>query len=387
MRDRKHAVVVGGGIGGLCAAIGLRRAGWRVTVVERVSGFAPVGAGISLYPNAMRSLEALGLGKEISGLASEQLGSGLRTPNGRWLCRFDDAMVPRLLGGYVVGIHRAELHELLRAALPDECVRSGVDVIATEQAADGRLAVRCAEPAGIDDADLVVAADGIDSRLRAQHWPDVPAPVYTGSTAWRGVSPRPARLEVAQTFGAAAEFGIVPLTDGRIYWFGAAVAPPGVRYPDVRAVVLERYARWHAPIPELIETSEVVLHHDMDALPAVPSTLARGRVVLLGDAGHAMTPHMGQGGCSAIEDAVVLAAALAGRPDDLPAALASYDQQRRPRVAALARTSERIRRMCSLTHPVAVAARTALLALTPPAVAAREAARASSWQPPVIATA
>ncbi len=382
----RHAVVVGGGIGGLGAALGLGKAGWHVTVLERAPRFDPVGAGITLMPNALRALDVLGVGGEIRALAPARLSGGLRTSSGRWLSRWDGASVQRLLGAPMVALHRADLHRIMRAGLPAASVRTGIEVTGVEPVAGqppgGRLRVRCATPERVDDADLVVAADGIDSRLRAQLWPEVPAPAYTGLTTWRGIAPGHAR-EVGQSWGPGAEFGIVPLADGRVYWFGAVEAPSGVRHEDERAAVLANFDGWHPPIPELIATSEVVLHHDIEYLATLPRSFVRGRVVLLGDAAHAMTPHLGQGGCQALEDAVVLAAALARTPD-VESAAAHYDRQRRPRTAAVARRAEQVGRVNALRNPVAVAARNAMIKLTPSIIGVRSMARFSRWEPPDI---
>ncbi len=383
----RHAVVVGAGIGGLGAALGLRKAGWRVTVLDRVQRFEPVGAGITLMPNALRALDELGVGTGFRELAAAQPAGGLRSSSGRWLSRWDGEALQRLLGAPMVALHRAQLHRMLRSALPPESVRTGVPVtgVSTQPAGDGRLRVQHAGSVRVDDTDLVVAADGIDSRLRTQLWPEAAGPAYCGITTWRGITPAPPGppLEVTQSWGRGSEFGIVPLADGRIYWFGAVEAPPGDYRDDERAAVRARFADWHSPIPELIDAGEVVLHHDIDHLPALPRSFVRGQVVLLGDAAHAMTPHLGQGGCQALEDAVVLAAAVANE-SDVPTALATYDRQRRPRAEAVVRAAARVRRINALTNPLAIAARNALVTLTPSALGIRGMARISSWDPPGI---
>lgn len=381
----RHAVVVGAGIGGLGVAVGLRRAGWRVSVLEQADRFEPVGAGIALMPNALRALDELGLGAEFRALTPVRASGGLRTSSGRWLARWDATAMQQLLGAPMVNLHRAELHRMLRAPLPPDSVRTGVAVTGVTRREGGRLGVVCAPATDIDDADLVVAADGIDSTLRAQHWPETPAPDYSGLTTWRGVAPAPPRaVHVGQSWGRGAEFGIVPLADGRIYWFGAVVAPPGMFHADERVAVRARFGDWHPPIPELIDTSDTVAHHDIGHLPQLPAPFARGRVVLLGDAAHAMTPHLGQGGCQALEDAVVLAAALA-RTAALDAALADYDRQRRPRVDQIRRAAAQVARMNALRNPLAVAARNTLVRLTPSALGVRNMARISRWEPPRIA--
>jgi len=163
------------------------------------------------------------------------------------------------------------------------------------------------------DAELVVAADGIGSRLRALLFPDFPGPRYSGFTTWRFVAPAlprdTSRAEPAETWGRGEVFGVLPLADGQVYCYASAPAPPGVRHDDEASELKRRFGRWHDPIPDLIGavSPDRVLHDDVywiaDPLPAYH----RGRVALLGDAAHAMTPHLGQGACQAIEDAVVLA--------------------------------------------------------------------------------
>ena len=121
-RDGATAVVVGAGIGGLCAAVGLRRRGWDVTVLERAPGFAQVGAGLTILANGLRGLDALGLGDAVRAHGSPEASGGMRTPDGRWVMRVDAAALTRALGTSAVGIHRATLHGVLVAALPASVV-------------------------------------------------------------------------------------------------------------------------------------------------------------------------------------------------------------------------------------------------------------------------
>lgn len=382
----RHAVVVGAGIGGLGAALGLRRAGWQVAVLERADRFEPVGAGIALMPNALRALDELGVGTAFRALAPVGVSGGVRTSSGRWLARWDADLVQDVLGAPMVNLHRAELHRMLYSPLAPESVRTGVAVVGVTELGRGRLGVVSGDGTVVAEADLVVAADGIHSTLRAQGWPDAPRPVYSGITTWRGVTPAPLDRPtyVGQSWGRGAEFGVVPLADGRIYWFGAVVAPPGIFRADERAAARDWFAGWHPPIPELIDAGETVVHHDIEHLPRLPMPFARGRVVLLGDAAHAMTPHLGQGGCQALEDAVVLAAALSQTPD-IDAALRQYDRQRRRRVEGIRRSAARIARMNAQRNPMAVAVRNAVVRLTPSALGVRSMARISRWNPPRIA--
>ncbi|MGV4981239.1 FAD-dependent monooxygenase [Streptomyces sp. NRAIS4] len=378
------AVVVGGGIGGLAAAIGLRRIGWEVRVAERAGTPADAGAGISLHANGLRALDALGVGAAVRAAARPQYTGGTRTPAGRWLARMDGAALERAVGTPIVGIRRAVLHRLLREALPAECLLIGVTVPELDRSAADRVGV----PIGDDvlEADLVVAADGVGSRLRGLLFPGHPGPVYGGSTVLRAVTDRPLELrsDFELTWGEGAEFGHIAFADGRAEWHAVLTARAGVRHADPLGMLRRRFAGWHDPIPALLDATrpEAVLHHDIHELVTPLRSFVAGRVVLLGDAAHAMTPNLGQGACQALEDAATLAAALATEPS-VASALARYDAERRPRSQAVARAARQAGRMGQqLSHPAAVALRNTALRLTPSRVAIRAILRHADWTPP-----
>ncbi|GAA1866678.1 FAD-dependent oxidoreductase [Asanoa iriomotensis] len=362
------AVVVGAGIGGLSAAIGLRRRGWEVTVLERAPRISAVGAGLTLFANGMRSLDALGVGDAVRAEGQVEASGGLRTPNGRWLARIDGAAMNRVLGTSAIGIHRATLHRVLHDALPAGTVVTGVEVT------------------DVPSADLVVAADGINSGIRGRRWPEVPPPAYAGATAWRGVTTEPWRgpLVVAVTWGPGAEFGMVPLGDGRVYWYGSVTSPPAAWHDDEMAAVRDRFGGWHEPIPALMNATDTVLRDDLYHLATPVPSYVRGNVALLGDAAHAMTPHLGQGANQAIEDAVVLAHTC-DPAGDLDSGLAAYDAQRRPRSQQVARAAYQMGRFGQGLHnPVALALRNAAIRLTPPSAGLRSMTRFALWKPPTI---
>ncbi|MFB6715707.1 MULTISPECIES: FAD-dependent monooxygenase [unclassified Streptomyces] len=382
----KSAVVVGGGIGGLSAAIGLRLIGWEVTVVERFRVLDDAGAGISLHANGIRALDVLGVGEAVRAAARPQYTGGTRTPDGRRLAGMDGAALERELGTPIVGIPRAALHRLLREALPSGSLVVGAEVRGVEGAGPDRVRVRLGETAL--DADLVVAADGVSSRLRGLLFPGHPGPVHSGSTVLRAITERPIdlRSDFELTWGRGAEFGHIAFADGRAEWHAVLNAPAGVRHPDPLAEVRRRFGDWHAPVPALLEATrpDAVLHHDVNELVTPLPSYTAGRVVLLGDAAHAMTPHLGQGACQALEDAVTLAAALSAE-DTVEAALLRYDAERRPRSQSVARAARRAGRMGQqLSHPVAVAVRNTALRLAPSGATVRTILRHAAWTPPQL---
>lgn len=378
------ALVAGGGIGGLAAAIGLRRAGWTVTVLERATGLREVGAGWSFAPNAVRAADALGVGEQFRAVSvPTEAGVTLRTPAGGYLMRFRPGRDTPLLAN-----HRADLHGLLAEHLPTDVVRTAAQVTRVEQSPRG-VTVHYRTPAGpwTTQAALLVGADGIGSAVRRSVWPDTPAPVFQGILCWRGVTEPGAvwPVEGFQTWGRGARFGAHPLSGRRVFWFlTIRQDQPGVRYDDDLAEIHRRVGGWHDPIPALLDATptDSVLCHDIFDLDPLPSYV-HGRVALLGDAAHAMTPFLAQGACQALEDAAVLAAELA-RATDAPAALTRYDHARRPRSQMVARMTRQDPKLSLSTIPLTYGLMTRLTRLAGGGVAARKAARLWDWIPPTI---
>ncbi|MEV7795231.1 FAD-dependent monooxygenase [Streptomyces sp. NPDC087512] len=379
MARTRHAVVIGGGIGGLTAAAALHLSGARVTVLERAPSLRPVGAAISLSPNALRALDVIGLGDEIRDLAAWQGDGGLRTPRGRWISRSDAEAAAARFGGPLVLLHRATLVDLLAAGLPPGTVRTGLAATLADPGDRDRPA-RVRTPDGELEADLVVAADGIHSAVRRTLFPGHPGPVYSGFTTWRLVIPLPG-VEFAshETWGRGRIWGTHPLKDGRVYAYAAAVTPAGGHAADERAELLHRYGDWHQPVPALLAAArpEDVLRHDVHHLAEPLPACHRGRTALVGDAAHAMPPTLGQGGNQAIEDAVV----LAHHQDDL----AAYTAARLPRTTAITRQAVRVARLNMSRSRAVVAVRDTVigaLSRTGPALVLRGFDGIADWRPP-----
>ncbi|MFF9431402.1 FAD-dependent monooxygenase [Streptomyces sp. NPDC014746] len=380
------AVVIGAGIGGLAAAIGLHRIGWNVTVLERSSMPEDAGAGISLAANGLRALDALGVGGAVREASRGQYSGGTRTPRGGWLARMDGSALERAVGTPIQGVPRSVLHRLLREAVPAESLVIGSEAATVEQIGPGTVQVGYG--ATVLEADLVVAADGIGSKVRGRLFPDHPGPVHSGSAVLRAITEHAVglRTDFELTWGRGAEFGHIAFLDGRAEWHAVLGLPAGTRFADPLAELRRRFRTWHDPVPALLDATrpEDVLHHDVNELRAPLPSYAVGRVALLGDAAHAMTPHLGQGACQALEDAVTLAAALRAE-STVGAALARYDAERRPRSQAVARAARQAGRMGQqLSHPLAVTLRNTAMRLTPSRAATRMILRHHAWVPPSL---
>ncbi|TDE54057.1 FAD-binding protein [Nonomuraea mesophila] len=323
------AVIVGGGIGGLTAAIAFHQRGWQVEVLERAPEFTEVGAGLVVQPNGLRALDLLGLGDVLRARGLSDPLPGIRHKSGAWLTRIDVDDLKRRFGQWVTQ-HRADVVDLLRAGVPVDSLRPGTEV--REVRTDGTVV----HNNGTSTADLVVGADGVHSVTRRSVWPRASAPRYVGYTTWRLIAPPQPIEGHTETWGRGERFGYQRLPDGRVYCYMIVNASAGSR-GDL-AHLRERFADWHDPIPALLSSvhEDAVVQHDSYELPDL-STYVAGKVAILGDAAHAMTPNLGQGACQAIEDAVTLAAMV----DKLgvPEGLEAYDRARTPRTQMIVRRS------------------------------------------------
>lgn len=363
-------VIVGGGIGGLTAALAMRRERFEPVVYERAPALLEVGAAIAVWPNAFGVLERLGLAETVLARAG-------RIEHARWLGRdgrlYNHFEFPET-GRPAVALHRADLQGTLLHALPQGSVHLGKTFVGFE--AHGEEVSARFDDGEEVACDVLIGADGLHSRVRAQVL-DEGEPVYRGYNVWRGV----ARIEHAslephtasEVYGEGRRFGIGPVGLGRTGWWATANEP--LATPESThehgPKLLRMFDGWCAPVRELIEAtpSETILRNAAYDRPASVRWGER-RVTLLGDAIHPMTPNLGQGGCVAIEDAAVLARCLA-KYADARAALRAYESVRRTRAARVASYSRRYGVFGQWQSPAATRLRARLLSYVPEPVGRR----------------
>jgi 2-polyprenyl-6-methoxyphenol hydroxylase-like FAD-dependent oxidoreductase len=341
-RVSTRVIIVGSGIGGLCAAIGLRAAGMDVTVYEKRADPRELafGGGMTLWNNAMRALERLGLAEAVAatGTAIEQ--AEWRTARGgRLLATWPVAELSRDVGAPTVCVTRLKLQRVLADAYGDDRLRLGVGCVGFREDPSGVTALLT--DGSEERADVLIGADGLSSSIRGQLH-GLPRPRYSGYGVWFAIADQTTDDAVWREIdGPGARFVYFPVDGGRIYWACIANAEEsevaqaaGAETPGEQNKLLGRFRGWPEPVEQLIASSD---ERDLFRRPIVDRNPLRrwgsGRVTLLGDAAHPLTINLGQGACQAIEDALILTEALAG--DGAPAErLRTYEHRRIRRVTS-----------------------------------------------------
>jgi len=267
-------------------------------------------------------------------------------------------------------LHRADLLAALLSAVPSSSITFGATCTGVAQDAGG-VELRFADGRAVR-GDVLIGADGLHSIVRA-HLHGSKAPRYAGCTAWRSVVPFDHRRSLAsETWGDGHLFGQVPISGNRVYWYAAKNCPEGGRSLHPKAELRAIFGGWHDPIAALIDAADdsTILRNDIHDRPPL-KTWGRGRITLVGDAAHPMTPFLGQGACQALEDAVVLGESLSNGAD-IAGGLREYERRRIPRANAFVVRSRLVGQMARVSNPVLVAMRNGLLKRISPTAHARQ---------------
>jgi 2-polyprenyl-6-methoxyphenol hydroxylase-like FAD-dependent oxidoreductase len=370
-------LVVGAGIGGLATSIALRETDVEVAVLERAPDLAKVelGAGVTLWANAMLILDRLGVGAEIRERGAVLKCFEQRNTRGRLLSRWPLDEMARRLGAPICGINRPDLHAALVRGAGGEQVRTGCNVERFEQA-NGTVSVALAG-GGDETGNVLIGADGIDSTIRRQLL-GAQAPRHSGLTMWRANVPYDESIAPQVDFiawwGSGTKFVIFRSGPERLSWEAIVTSPPGGQDApgERKRAVLDRFADFTAPVHRIVEATDEAAIFRTDVFDRPPDERwGEGRVTLLGDAAHPMTFAVGQGAAQALEDALAIGRALGkggelDRGGSIEAALRAYEQPRIARAARFQTMAWRLARAGALESRSAQALRNTAFTLSSP---------------------
>lgn len=361
-------LVIGGGIGGLTTAIALQRKGLTVQVFESAPGFKPLGAGLVLAANAMKALQTIGISEAIQPAGKLLTHGTILTDRGKVLSTVDVAAIMKRFGMHNFTIHRADLHQILLSQLqPNTLAYTKKCAEVTQHSAGVTVTFTDGTTA---TGDCLLAADGVHSVIRQKLIPESTIR-YAGYTCWRAVvEADPSQIDLTnftESWGTKGRFGIAPLTGNRVYWYACLNAPAQSMEMKQKTIddLRECFKDYHDPIPYLLRITQnnQLIHNDIVDIKPLKQ-LAFGRILLMGDAGHATTPNMGQGACQAIEDAAVLMNQL-GREATPELDFRAFERKRLVRTTQVNKASWQIGRLSQMDTPWLASLRNRLMRLIP----------------------
>lgn len=335
-------VIIGAGIGGLTTGIALKQAGFEIEIYDRVQELRPVGAGISLWSNGIKVLNRLGLGEKMAAIGGKMDMMEYRTSRGDLLNTIDLNPLINEVGQRPYPVGRADLQKMLQTELESYGVEIKLAHKCVKISEDDTGVTAYFENGHEAKADLIVAADGIHSITRTYVLGEEVAPKYGGYINWNGLVPASEDLAPKNTWviyvGNNQRASMMPIARDRFYFFFDVPLAKGTpsKPEKYQEELKEYFAGWAEPVQKLIDRidpTQVARPEIHDVGPL--NKLVRGRVALVGDAGHATCPDLGQGGCQAIEDALVLSNYLVSTNISVEDALKRYEKERKERTSAV----------------------------------------------------
>ena len=334
--------IIGAGIGGLTTALAFQQKGIPYQIFEKAPKLNEVGAGIWLAPNALQVLESLGVLEDIKSNGNSIDRITLGKPDLSPLSDNPQDVVKDKFGYSTIAIHRARLQKLLFEKIPTEKIHLGKSFQSFRQLTSEKINITFADHS-TTETDFLIGADGINSLVRKQLFPQSQTR-YSGQTCWRGI----ADVELEEAFrhrgmelwGNQIRFGLSKITKGKVYWFAVALDKPNQKDDKeiVKDKLLNMFADFHPLVKKIITATPVdkMLRNDINDLKPMKNW-HQDNICLIGDAGHATTPNMGQGAAQAIEDAYYLSRFIARQPDKNVFSL--FEQKRRKKVDTIVKES------------------------------------------------
>ncbi len=359
--ENLEVLVIGAGIGGLSAGIALKQAGYKVRLFDQVKEMRPVGAAISLWSNGVKCLNRLGLSQQIAQVGGHlERMAYLDGVTGKTMTAFSLQPLIDAVGQRPYPVARADLQAMLLQQFGPEDVQLGARLVELDDDSDSVIA--WFEDGSSARGDVLVGADGTHSIVRRRVTGKVLERRYAGYVNWNGLVPVSEALAPADQWttwvGEGKRVSLMPVSGGRFYFFFDVPLAQGIANDRERyhTELKHHFIGWAEPVQTLIDTLDPATTNRVEVHDIEPfSTLVRGRVALLGDAAHSTTPDLGQGGCQAMEDAVVLATALQSHTNGVADALRRYQDRRKARVADLVLKARKRSEITHAKDPVATA--------------------------------
>lgn len=363
-----RGIIIGAGIGGLSTAIAMQMRDINVKIFEAAHQLNPIGAGILVPPNAMTILDRYKLAQHVRDVGSPIESLAVLDSRGKRISKTPAHYSKNGRIYQTTAIHRGALQNILLGALAPNTLSTNSPCVNV-----------CA---GVDDVEatfrdgtkvrgeFLVGADGIHSKVRESIFPNCPLR-YSGQTCWRGVSnvtlSRKWLAQLTEVWGAGLRFGFVSISKTQIYWFATKLEAAGGKddATNIKQKLIQQYREFLDPVGEIISHTDptLIIRDDISDLAPL-KTWFSSSIILVGDAAHATTPNLGQGGAQAIEDSWVLAEKIA-TCDTLKNAFESFQAARFAKVNKIVNVSWQIGKLTNLTNTMACSIRNTLFRCAP----------------------